>query len=432
MLSQMSRLLLPLTLLVSSFYLVADAADAPPSPGDYRLGPQDQVRVKVFEWRPVRDEIFEWKALNDQYVVGASGNVSLPMIGEINASGLTTHELARSIGERMIAGIGLVEMPTISVEIIKFRPFYINGRVQAPGEYPYRPNLTVMQAFSIAGGLRRSEGGFRIDREIIAGQGDVELLAQERSTLLARRARIEADLRDLPEIMFPIELQQASDPATKLLMEQEKSILAAFRQAFNSQIEPLEKLKLHLNNEVTSIEAQTKNHDEKAKLATSELADVETLIQRRLTTQPRRLAAKRNVFELDGSKLQLDIQLMRVRQEISKADFAISELRSKHTNDATTELRLTQEKLDAVNNKFEIARRLLLNSAETDDEVAGNTLKKGTRLETVFKIMRITGDGQAVELTASDSTAVQPGDTIKVEVRSIDAPTEVTQQDPRG
>jgi protein involved in polysaccharide export with SLBB domain len=36
---------------------------------DYRLGPQDRVRLKVYEWRASRDMIFEWTALNDQFTV---------------------------------------------------------------------------------------------------------------------------------------------------------------------------------------------------------------------------------------------------------------------------------------------------------------------------------------------------------------------------
>lgn len=431
MFASLTRFLLPAALLVSSLFLVANAADAPANSTDYRLGPMDQVRIKVFEWRPARDEIFEWKALNDQYVIGASGKVSMPMIGEVNASGLTTSELSNAIGERMIVGIGLVEMPTISVEIVKFRPFYIVGRVQTPGEYAYRPNLTVMQAFSIAGGLQRSEGVTRLDREAITGQGEVDLLSQERSALLARRARIEADIAENAEITFPAELD-AADPNTKLLMEQEKSILITLRQAFKSQLQPLEKLKSHLDLEVASLEKQMVNHEDKAKLASSDLESVENLIKRKLTVEPRRLAAKRNVYELDGAKLQLDMQLMRARQEISKAEFSMSELRSKHLNEATGELRTTQAKLDEASSKYEVARRLLINTAEAEGQLAplmGG--KKGMRAETVFKIVRITRDGPAVELIASDSTAVQPGDTIKVEVKTTDTPQDQP-QDPRG
>jgi protein involved in polysaccharide export with SLBB domain len=432
MISQISRLLLPLALVTSSLFLVANAADTQVNPADYRLGATDRVRIKVFEWRPARDEIFEWKALNDEYVVGTSGNVSLPMIGEVAAKGLTTNELSHAIGERMITSIGLVEMPTISVEIVKYRPFYVVGRVQTPGEYAFRPNLTVIQAFSLAGGNLRREGATRLDREAISGKGEVDILAQERRSLLARRARIEADLHDGAEIKFPAELD-ANDPVTKVVMEQERSILAAIRSAFDSQLQPLDKLKVHLDNEVNSLVQQLSNHDQKAKLAASELEGVENLLKRKLTVEPRRLQAKRNVFELDGGRMQLDMALMRVRQDISKADFAISELRSKHTNEATAELRLTQAKLDEVSGKYQVARRLLANTAESEGDVSLGGDGQGERTEMVFKIQRITGDGQAVELIASDSTAVQPGDTIKVEVRMIEGPTVSERPDsPRG
>ncbi|MEL7049883.1 MAG: polysaccharide biosynthesis/export family protein, partial [Pseudomonadota bacterium] len=70
---------------------------AGPTEGEYRLGPQDKIRVQVFEWRPARDEIFAWDALNAEYSIGVSGNLALPLVGQIPADGKTTGELAASI-----------------------------------------------------------------------------------------------------------------------------------------------------------------------------------------------------------------------------------------------------------------------------------------------------------------------------------------------
>src|SRR5262245_51932430 len=49
----------------------------PATAESYRLGPQNKVRIKVFEWRATRDQVFEWTALNDQFTVGADGMLSL-------------------------------------------------------------------------------------------------------------------------------------------------------------------------------------------------------------------------------------------------------------------------------------------------------------------------------------------------------------------
>src|SRR5262245_64559726 len=64
---------------------------------EYVLGPQDKIRLKVLEWRASRDEVFEWSALNAEYAIGAGGQLSLPIIGEVQAGGKTPKELATTI-----------------------------------------------------------------------------------------------------------------------------------------------------------------------------------------------------------------------------------------------------------------------------------------------------------------------------------------------
>ena len=59
------------------------------------------MRIKVFEWRPSKDEMFEWAAFNSEYTVGATGKLSLPLIGDVPAAGMSTADLAQSIAERL-------------------------------------------------------------------------------------------------------------------------------------------------------------------------------------------------------------------------------------------------------------------------------------------------------------------------------------------
>ena len=95
---------------------------------DYRLGPLDKVRIRAFEWRASRDEVHDWKAINsDSYTIGAGGLLSVPLIGQVRASGLQTAELARVIGERLKQRLGLVDAPDVSVEVTKFPPVLHRG-----------------------------------------------------------------------------------------------------------------------------------------------------------------------------------------------------------------------------------------------------------------------------------------------------------------
>ncbi|HRK19281.1 MAG TPA: polysaccharide biosynthesis/export family protein, partial [Hyphomicrobiaceae bacterium] len=154
---------------------------ANPGQSDYMLGTADRVRIRVFEWRPARDEVHEWSALNSEYAIGANGRVSMPLIGEVAASGITTADLAKAIGLRLKTRMGLADAPDIAVEVTQYRPFYLSGYVEKPGEYPYRPGLNVGQALALGGGLLRTGefGAQRLDRELIQTSGDLVLVSQE-------------------------------------------------------------------------------------------------------------------------------------------------------------------------------------------------------------------------------------------------------------
>ena len=64
---------------------------------------------------------------------------------------LTTGQVARAITERLRNGY--IRNPHVSVEVEVYRPFFILGEVNAPGQYPYVPNMTVEAAIAVAGGF---------------------------------------------------------------------------------------------------------------------------------------------------------------------------------------------------------------------------------------------------------------------------------------
>jgi len=119
-------------------YLPAQPAGLPTEP--YLLDSGDRLRVQVFGQ----------DGLSNTYIVDAAGNVSLALVGPVGARGLTTAQLARAITTRLQQGY--VREPRVSVEVEAYRPFFILGEVNAPGQYPYVANMTAESAVAIAGG----------------------------------------------------------------------------------------------------------------------------------------------------------------------------------------------------------------------------------------------------------------------------------------
>jgi protein involved in polysaccharide export with SLBB domain len=401
---------------VLTLTLLSQYAFALAQQDEYKLGPQDKVRLKVYEWRSTINAVFEWTSLNAEFTVGASGAISLPLLGEVQAAGATTSELARLIGESLRKRIGLSDTPNIAVEVVQYRPFYIVGAVNKPGEYPYRPDLTVLQALSIAGGLLGSgESGLRLTREIIAGQGDSQFSEAEANGLLARKARQEAELANADTITFPPELEQRkSDPAIATVMRQEISIFEARRSALKTEIEALEQLKAFLAKGVESLQAQLKAQENERDLTKRELEGVASLVSRGLAPAPRQLELERVVSRMEGDRLRLETELLKTRQDISRADLSIIEARNKMSNDVTAGLRETQTKLEQSVVKMATAERLLYDSQVTYPRLLASR-RQDSKTQPIYRIVRRI-DGQAREMPVQDSAHVEPGDTLKVEI----------------
>lgn len=393
-----------------------DAARQNTSGADYRLGSLDKLRIKVTAWRPARAEVFSWKALDGAYSISAAGTLSLPLLGEVSAAGATTAELASEIADRLKERIGLVESPDVSIEIIQFRPFYIVGHVEHPGEYPYRPGMNVLQALAIAGGDMRIADQ-RLEREVITTTGELNQLESERITLLARKARLESEFHDLADIQFPPFLSQTRDATfANVAMAQEKQIFDARRNAYKTEIQALEQLHNYLEQEVTSLEGQINSHNTEVDSLRQELDSVKVLVTKGLAIQPRRLGLERNLAQADGDKLRLESALMRAKQDISKTSIDILQLSNKRTDDVTVELASVSGRLEEIGRRFETNEKLIYES-----EVIAPTNRH--RMQPNYTIVRQNG-GTVSELTASETTAVEPGDTVKVELSLPNASSE--------
>ena len=112
-----------------------------PAVSDYRLGAADKVRIVVFGE----------DALGGEVVVNAEGKVALPLIGEIQAAGLTVPQFQDAITQAL--GQGYLNQPRVTAQVLTYRPFYILGEVNRPGEYPYVVDLTVLNAVATAQGF---------------------------------------------------------------------------------------------------------------------------------------------------------------------------------------------------------------------------------------------------------------------------------------
>lgn len=120
--------------------------DLPPLPATperaYRLGAGDQVRILVYG----EDQ------LSGDYRVNDTGGIALPLIGSVRAAGSSPAELEHTVASALDKS-GMLRDPSVAAEVIAYRPIFVLGEVNKPGQYPYQPGMTVVTAVAVAGGF---------------------------------------------------------------------------------------------------------------------------------------------------------------------------------------------------------------------------------------------------------------------------------------
>lgn len=152
------RILLPLLLAA-----ILTAADTVSGESAYILGPEDQLTIRVLD-------LDEFNAQNLPPVrIDPSGNIRLPLVGRVHASGLTVGQLETEIGKRLS---NLMNAPEVTVGVTDFRshPVSVLGAVKNPGVHQITGKKTLFEVLSLAGGLNADAGNtIKITRRIDEG-----------------------------------------------------------------------------------------------------------------------------------------------------------------------------------------------------------------------------------------------------------------------
>jgi polysaccharide biosynthesis/export protein len=122
-------------------------------PSPYHLGVGDDVKITTIGG----------DQMSGTFHVGDSGDVAVPSVGQVHASGLTTQQFAANI-TRQLQDKKLSNHPDVVAEVVVYRPIFVRGEVNKPGQYHYIPGMTVGSLVSVAGGFTsRAVTGYATD-----------------------------------------------------------------------------------------------------------------------------------------------------------------------------------------------------------------------------------------------------------------------------
>ena len=118
---------------------------------DYVIGPDDVLDMNV--WKE--------QELTRSLQVRPDGKISMPLLGDVQAAGLTPGQLAQNVTDRLKKYLTAPQVTVILTQINSQR-VYVMGEVTRPGAYPVLPGMTILQAISSAGGLTPFANGKKI------------------------------------------------------------------------------------------------------------------------------------------------------------------------------------------------------------------------------------------------------------------------------
>jgi polysaccharide biosynthesis/export protein ExoF len=372
---------------------------------DYLLAPSDAVRIKV------RD----WPDLAGDYTIGPDGRIAMPVIGDLKAQGLSAAALGQAVAEAIKRNSGRMETAVAAVEIIRFRPFFVTGDVQRPGEHIFRPGLTVLQAVSMAGGYYRpsSSNLIRSDREIALATGDIESNALRLLRSQVRAARLEAALAGKAEIEFPPEAQDRMGEApVAAAMESERAILSLERKRAAEEAQSLENIRILYNREIASLRGQGEALKREQDAIQKQLSELRGLAGRGLALTPNIITLERTIAQNQNEQLGVSTASVRAQQNIELAEQKLRDQSAERRRQQANELQEARNEMSDSRQRMATAQEVLDEALMTERSEGRNP---GTEImqRRMVMLVRIEG-GKSREFLADDAMPLLPDDVLKV------------------
>ena len=373
---------------------------------DTPFAPQTKIRLTIAQWIPSKGQYERWDAIGGEYTVSDDGAVFLPFLGSLPVGKLDNAGLTNQIATRLQEKIGLMQTPVVMIEILEYPPIYVVGDVAKPGEYKFRPGLTVLQSLAMGGGPVRAKSEQQTQSIRLAG----ELRETDHSILrsAAKLSRLQAEMDGAKEITF--DRTDGSDQQYAAgIYNEERVIFQARASALERQSKALTELRDLLNTEISTLEEKQAGADDNIKSVEDQLVSVKTLVQKGLTLSSRQMDLQRLLTTYRADKLDLVTAIMRGRQAISETTRNLEGLADARRSEIATEAQSERANLDQLKMKRELAQKLLIEGLAASDDAKN----PGDELPLTFTVSR-RSEGQINQFPASETTALEPGDVVRV------------------
>jgi polysaccharide export outer membrane protein len=386
---------------------------APPAFAEYKLQPGDTLEISVTGIQGLRQ----------RSLIGMEGEIGLPLDGQMKVSGLTVREVRAILAQRLANKVyrqsggeqqdvsHLIVPDEVVVTVAEYRPIYVNGDVVKPGEYAFRPGMTVRQAVAVAGGYGLARLGM-VDPHLAAADLAVEYetlstqLASEQAQ--AWRLRAELSASGSNPVVDAVSLPPAvSQSFVQGQIQQYEARVADRDQDATFLRTAISKADLQLK-----VLAQKRNEIEAGYQA--DLLDFDKLKQLAaggLTTAGRLSDTRRVVLLSSGQLLETAVDISNIERQRSDYVRQLDKLSSQNRIDDLKELQSVELRIADITARLKSVRNKMAYLGLAQPQLADDKASQPS-----ISVHRVSESG-AEDLTGADNDLpLAPGDVVDVTV----------------
>ncbi len=380
---------------------------------DYKLQPGDTLEVSI-------PGIGEFR---QRLLIGVDGEVNLALVGEVRLGGLSIHQaqelLAGSLANKQYRQATpdgreithLIQPDQVFVSVAEYRPIYVSGDVARPGEYMFRPGMTVRQAVAVAGGY--SVAQVRIANPLVEAadyRAEYQALWAQFATEQARIWRLRTELGEEVELVENM-------PVPEALADRLKQTATAHvdaRLADSKMDKELLRRAVEETNLQLGLLAEKKKKDEEGNQAdTDDYESVRQLFQKGLAPTARLSEARRAVLLSSTQLLETIVQASNIERQ--RGDY----IRQLNKIDSEREIAALAELQEAYMNLAQVSARLegTAQKLALTGQAQSTLLIAADRPDVTVHRRREQG---AETLPGSEDLGLVPGDVVEVVLPKAD------------
>jgi polysaccharide biosynthesis/export protein len=358
--------------------------------------------------------------LQQRVPVDSDGSISFPLLGTLVVTGLTPAQAQAKIKAGLAnkplqrtrpdgrSEVVVIDPGEVTATIAEYRPIYVNGDVSKPGEYPFRPLMTVRQAVALSGGydtFRFRMTDPNIDIADLRSQYEALWIefAKERAHIWRLKAELGGDAKglDLSDVPLPPSLLAE-------IVSLATADLNARRSDNQRQKEFLQRAIKQDADEIETLSQQQQSEEQGAEADAEELKKDLELLSKGTLISPRVTDARRAVLLSSSRKLQTVVELMQLKKQQDEVHTKLDQF------DDQRRIQLLGELQDANANLGEL--RAKLQGAEEKIRVTDllrSQLAQGNGSGPEIAIIRRSETG-SLRLVVSEEAELEPGDVVEV------------------